>query len=309
MVTDPLNEELTPQTRLESSLMLSDLVARIATFIISNVIVNHGEMLNEERMYVANAFLQRVTSTHLCNHKLTNEGIVFKYKGQQFDLHEEFKTMTLTRSVYEHLVMFYFIYEHPKTVVEQRIVWNYWKINSLKNLLDYDPGDNEQVRKEQEEALKEIEVLRNNIFDTHLGNLCRKKLEEWTAVEKAAQNICIEFYRVRGRADVRRVSYSMAWKYLFQEEEMSLLYRHLSMHCHPVYNGLLQYQSQALTDEGYDGIPLYLSTCFLARLCKMFLKLIPHGHQMLTGEFSEQDISMLTQLSQIKDMQSSTSQP
>ena len=90
---------------------------------------------------------------------------------------------------------------------------------------------------------------------------------------------------------------------------MSLLYRHLSMHCHPVYNGLLQYQSQALTDEGYDGIPLYLSTCFLARLCKMFLKLIPHGHQMLTGEFSEQDISMLTQLSQIKDMQSSTSQP
>ena len=157
------------------------------------------------------------------------------------------------------------------------------------------------MKEEQEEASKEIEELRKEIFSTQTGFLCHKKLDEWTGIGKPTQNGCIEFFRNQGRVDVRRVSYSQAWKYLFDKEEMTLLYKHLSIHCHPIYNGLLQYQSQGQTDEGYDGMPLYLSSCFLSYLCRLFLRLIPRGNQLLRQEFSRQELFVFNALSQLPD--------
>lgn len=314
MVAAPLNEELRPEERTESCLVLSDLVVRMVTHVICHVIVDYEAQLQEERLSVANAFLQRVTSTHLCNHKLTREGITFEYNGQAFDLHEEYKTMTLTRSVYEHLVMFYFLFAHPKSAEERSVVWNYWKINSKKNLLDYaaeeSGGQVHDLGKAQDHVTcphdssqveTEIEALRQEIFATETGRICKRRLDEWTRIGKPTQNGCIEFYRENGRLEVRRVSYNQAWKYLFDKEGMTLLYRHLSMHCHPIYNGLLQYQTQAESDEGYDGMPLYLSCCFLTHLCKLFLRLIPGGNKMLRQAFSEQERYVFNTLSQLPD--------
>lgn len=301
LVAAPLNEELRPEERTESCLVLSDLVVRMVTHVICHVIVDYEAQLQEERLSVANAFLQRVTSTHLCNHKLTREGITFEYNGQAFDLHEEYKTMTLTRSVYEHLVMFYFLFAHPKSDEERSVVWNYWKINSKKNLLDYAADGNGTATDEQRQAEMEIEALRQEIFATETGRICKRRLDEWTRIGKPTQNGCIEFYRENGKLEVRRVSYNQAWKYLFDKEGMTLLYRHLSMHCHPIYNGLLQYQTQAESDEGYDGMPLYLSCCFLTHLCKLFLRLIPGGNKMLRQAFSEQERYVFNTLSQLPD--------
>ena len=313
LVAAPLNEELRPEERTESCLVLSDLVVRMVTHVICHVIVDYEAQLQEERLSVANAFLQRVTSTHLCNHKLTREGITFEYNGQAFDLHEEYKTMTLTRSVYEHLVMFYFLFAHPKSAEERSVVWNYWKINSKKNLLESLSRNEERGTRNENsslqskaaepgtEAEKEIEALRQEIFATETGRICKRRLDEWTRIGKPTQNGCIEFYRENGRLEVRRVSYNQAWKYLFDKEGMTLLYRHLSMHCHPIYNGLLQYQTQAESDEGYDGMPLYLSCCFLTHLCKLFLRLIPGGNKMLRQAFSEQERYVFNTLSQLPD--------
>lgn len=298
-VTAPFNEALPPKKRFESCLELSELVSQMATHVICHTLVDHEDLLKEERLSVASAFLQRVTSTHLCNHKLTKEGIVYRYKGEVFQLHEEFKTMTLTRSVYEHLAMFYFLYKHPKNLEERNIVWNYWKINSKKNLLGYDTNGDEELEEVQDSISNEIETLRNEILNTPLGKKCRQKLEEWTRTTKQAQNGSIEFFKNQGKVDVRKVTYSQAWKYLFEKDEMILLYRHLSMHCHPIYDGLMQYQSQAMTDEGNDGMPLYLSSCFLAYLCRLFLRLIPNGNQMLRQEFNERDRLIFNALSQL----------
>ena len=306
LVAAPLNEELRPEERTESCLVLSDLVVRMVTHVICHVIVDYEAQLQEERLSVANAFLQRVTSTHLCNHKLTREGITFEYNGQAFDLHEEYKTMTLTRSVYEHLVMFYFLFAHPKSDEERSVVWNYWKINSKKNLIEsLSRNENSSLQgkatEPSAEAEMEIEALRQEIFATETGRICKRRLDEWTRIGKPTQNGCIAFYRENGKLEVRRVSYNQAWKYLFDKEGMTLLYRHLSMHCHPVYNGLLQYQTQAETDEGYDGMPLYLSCCFLTHLCKLFLRLIPGGNKMLRQAFSEQERYVFNTLSQLPD--------
>ncbi len=304
---EPVNGKLAPERRLESSLRLSELVMKMTTHVICHVIVDYDDLLGEERFSVANAFLQRVTSTHLCNHKLTKEGIVLKYKGETFRLHEEFKTMTLTRSVYEHLVMFYFLYAHPKSEEERNVVWNYWKINSKKNLLDFGAIERPRgvrVDKDADAVRNEIETLRREMFSTRIGMECYQKLNEWTALGKTTQNSCIAFYWSHGadgqgghgRYDVRRVSYNQAWRYIFNKGHESVanargdqLYRHLSIHSHPIYDGLQQYQDQGLKDEGNDGVPLYLSSCFLAYLCHLFLRLIPDGGKMFDDDFSEEE--------------------
>lgn len=287
----PLNGNLPPQKRLESCLRLSELVTKMATHVICHTIVDFEERLKEERFSVASAFIERVTSTHLCNHKLTKEGIVLKYQGEAFQLHEEFKTMTLTRSAYEHLVMFYFLYAHPKTAEERSVVWDYWKINSKKNLLDFDADGNVLSGIWSDEAQNELESLRKNIFSTRLGMECYKKLDEWTATDKPTQNGCIAFFWRQGRYDVRRVSYNQAWRYLFSksQEDMNMLYRHLSIHSHPIYHGLQQYQDQGQKDEGFDGVPLYLSSCFVAYLCRLFLRLLPNGDKIFDADFSEEE--------------------
>ena len=297
LVWAPLDERLSPQKRKEAVLKLSSLVTKMVTHVICHTIVDYAELLQDERMSIAHAFLQRVSTTHLCNHKLTEEGLVMEYEGQSFQLHEEYKTMTLTRAVYEHLAMFYFLYEHPKTDEERDIVWNYWKINSKKNLLANQNDDDDIDEEEQRQNLEEVQQLRDEILSTPLGRQCSKRLSEWTNPDSKLQNGSIEFYEEEGKTNVRKVPYSQVWKYLYEDEEMAQVYRHLSMHCHPVYIGLVQYQNQPESDEGDECIPLYLSSSYLSYLCRLFLKTIPVGNDMLKKAFSQQELYIFQALS------------
>jgi hypothetical protein len=272
----------------------------MVTHVICHVIVDYQELLADERMSIAHAFLQRVSTTHLCNHKLTSEGLTLEYEGQSFQLNEAYKTMTLTRTVYEHLAMFYFLYEHPKTEEERNIVWNYWKINSRKNQLA-DKDDNVLDEEEQQEVLKEIETLREQILSAPLEKQCLSRLAEWTKPDSRPHNGSIEFFQENGVMNVRKVPFAQAWKYLYKTEDMALMYRHLSIHCHPVYNGLVQYQIQPDSDEGDACIPLFLSSSFLAYLCRLFLKMIPQGDEMLSRVFSKDDRYKFKALSQLSE--------
>lgn len=285
----PLNEELTAQERTDAAVRLSEVVTRVATYVICHMLVGGRELLNDERISIAHAFLQRVTSTHMCNHKLTAEGLVYQYRDQAITLHEAYKTMTLTRTVYEHLAMYYFLYEHPKNDEERDIVWKYWQINSKKNLMDIGANAEDEGSEDQQRLVGEVERLRQDILSSPIGRQCHKKLDEWTKIGSSPINGSIEFVEENGKVEVRRLPYGQAWKYLFKDEEMDLLYRHLSMHCHPVFNGLVQYQTQASTDQGNECIPLYLSTCFVAYLCRLFLKLIPDGDAIVKQEFGAKE--------------------
>ena len=274
---------------------LSELMLRMATHIVCHTLVDYQELLADERLSVAHAFLQRVTSTHLCNHKLTIEGISYEYNGQSFELTEEYKTMTLTRTAYEHLAMFYFLFERPKTDAERDAVWKYWQISSKKNLLD-GIDDEEQVDEEQVAVIEEIEQMRQEILASPVATGCRQKLDEWTRIGNTAGNGCIMFTKKRDHYDVRRISYSQACRFLFHSEVMLQLYRYLSMHCHPVYDGLRQYQEQPATTQDGDNLSLYFSCIIVARLCRLFLNLLPDGTAIFGNEFSKQERSLFNSL-------------
>lgn len=278
----PFKESIGAEKRMEIVTGMSELVTRMAMHVICHTMVDYADLLDDERRSIAHGFLQRMTTTHICNHKLTTEGLVYEYEGREFGLHEEYKTMTLTRTVYEHLAMFYFLYELPKTEEERDVVWKYWKINSMKSEI----GNGVRRR---EAYLQEMEKLRDEILVTILGKLCFGKLSEWTDLNSAPQNGSIEFIKKNGKYDVRRVPFSQAWRYLFRSDDMRQLYGQLSMHCHPVYGGLVEYQSQSASDDGGDGIPLYLSCRFLAYLCRLFLKQLPDGDEMTKKGFSTQE--------------------
>lgn len=296
----PFDEKLPPRKRTETAVALSELTMRIVMHVICHTIVDHRDELADERLSVAHGMLQRVATTHLCNQKLTAEGIVYEYEGQTFQLHEEYKTMTLTRSVYEHLALFYFLFEHPRNDGERDIVWKYWQICSKKNFLDYDQNSTQNKGDDQEKTIAEIERLRTEIMAVPMGRRCREKLDKWTRIGAPTYGGSIEFYDDEGHYDVRRVSYSQAWRYLFSDEGMTLFYRHLSMHCHPVYDGLLQYQDQDDSDCGHDGIPLFFSCCFAAHLCRLFLKQLPEGEKMVSQAFSQQEWRLFNTLAQLQ---------
>jgi len=78
-----------------------------------------------------------------------------------------------------------------------------------------------------------------------------------------------------------------------------LFYRHLSMHSHPVFDGLVQYQNQEETDQGNDGIPLYYSCRFLASLCRLFLKQLPEGSEIIRQEFTKHELQVFRSLSEL----------
>lgn len=296
LVRAPFDETLQPQQRTAICIQLSELMVRIATHIVCHTLVDYQDLLDHERLSVAHAFVQRVTTTHLCNHKLTAEGLVLEYQGQPFELHEEYKTMMLTRSVYEHLAMFYFLYQHPRTVGERDIVWRYWKINSKKNLLSDEDHDNPL----RQRLVADIEQLRTEILTSPIGQQCHKKLDEWTSLTCRPSNGSLEFTGKTGHYDVRRLNYSQAWRYLFGNSDLEPFYRQLSLHCHPVYHGLLQFQEQATDDQGSDGIPLYFSCRFLARLCHLFLKLLPDHSQLLHGAFTPREQQLFHALADIE---------
>lgn len=288
-VAAPFDERRPAGQRKQAAVELSQLVTRIATYVICRVLVDDEEALADDRLSVAHAFVQRATTTHICNHKLTDEGLVFEFQGELYPLHEEYKTMALTRTVYEHLAMFYFLYVHPKTQDERDVVWKYWQLNSKKNLLDYGGDADSLPADEQQPVQEEIGLLRRDILASPIGAKCRAKLEEWTRTNSRPHNGSIEIIEDNGKWDVRKISYSQAWKHLFKNKEMALLYRHLSMHCHPVSTGLELYQNQATAEEGNDAVALHLSSCFLAYLCHLFLKLVPGGDAIISAEFSEQE--------------------
>lgn len=293
----------------EKAIRLSGLIMRMATHVICHTLVDYQDLLKDERMSIAHAFLQRATSTHLCNHKLTVEGIVYKYKNQPFLLPEEYKTMTLTRTVYEHLAMFFFLFHHPRTVVERDIAWKYWQINSKKNLLDY-CSDDDETSGDQQRLTEEIETLRQQILTSHIGVQCHQKLDQWTALGSPGNNGGLQFVVRGGRYDVRRIPYSQAWRFLFDNRDMAQFYSYLSIHCHPVFDGLRQYQEQADGSQEEEGVPLYFSCCFLAQLCALFLRQIPGSETILKSEFNRHELSTFHTLSQLpKDKKPRRSKP
>ena len=277
----PFLDSLSDDIKRNVVIELSDFVTKVATTIIYYITDKYHNVNLSEKQCVANAFLQRATIYHKCNHKLTLEGIHSERDGYLLQLSDEYKTIPLTRSVYEHLAMFYYLFEFPKGY-EKDIIWNSWLISSKKILLK----GPQQYKKEKEKAKKEIELLKEEILSSDLGKEClanpkgnlNKFLREnivFTIREKKEGYVC------------EKLSYDKAWVNLYGNRmDLHFLYPIISMHSHPTYKGLLDFCNQSYQTIEFG---LYLSCHSLAYLCRLYMKYENIDEKLITGSFSKRE--------------------
>lgn len=288
--TAPLNEDIPYIDREKIAFELSGFVSSIASELICYISESPQYKELSEKENIAFAFLQRAAINHKCNHKLTREGICSERYGFQIPINDGYKTIPLTRSVYEHLAMFYYLFEYPESQEESKLIWNSWYIGSKKNLLR---SDDEMYKAEREKARKEIEALKHSILSSELTKKC---LSEGRAKKEYLLRGDIFSIRIQGdKCSYEKLTYDKAWKYLYNDNaDLMLLYPYLSLLSHPTYNGLSWLYNQNRKDNEYS---MYLSCNFLACLCRLFMKHMNIEEEVITKTFTKRQYGMYKFLS------------
>ena len=261
---------------------LSSFVTKISNNIISYTLTYLKDSLSSEQNNVAFAMLQRATISHICNHKLSKEGISIRKGDKISTITDEYKTMPLSRSVYEYLVMFYYLFQYADNQDQREFLWNSWRLVSKKNQIQENLSEFEE---ERQSAIKEYEKLCDNLRNSKLAQKC-------IACHKGSFESSLNgntlFTIVNKGEDYipRKLTYDTAWKYLYKGNKgFSLTYKFLSMHSHPTYDGLLQFYNQELT----IAFPLYESCHFMAYLCRIYMEHMHIKKDDIIGSYTERE--------------------
>ena len=286
----PVTADFPDMEKRKIVLDLSSLVLKISNRLIFYTLDNLQESLKSEQNYVAFAFLQRSTIFHICNHKLSLEGINTERNGKSYSIVDEYKTVPLTRSVYEHLAMFYYLYDYSDNRYQREVIWNSWLLGSKKNLLK---GNLTEFKTERLEAKSDVDEIykslrRNVLVEKCLSNpngqceYCLNSNSIFSIIKKGDKYVA------------EKLTYDKAWKYLYGEKvNLSLTYNLLSLHSHPTYIGLSQFNNQKYNIE----IPLYDSCHFLSYLCRLFIKQLHIDKKIITESLTERERGIFSLLS------------
>lgn len=266
---------------------LSGIVTNIANQIIYYTLDHLSQSLQNEQNNVAYAFLQRATSFHISNHKLSLEGITTERHGKVCILEDEYKTMPLTRSVYEHLAMFYYLFNYTTDKNQREIIWNSWILRSEKNRIK---GNLPEFEAERQTANKRIEDLKKAIHNNDISKKCTKSQIDGCLKGNAVFTVIKE----GDKYITKKLSYDTAWQYLYGKSiDLALNYGYFSMHSHPTYIGLSQFYSQ----QEHIEYPLYESCHFLAYLCRLFMQQFQIDKSIITDSLTEREREIFSFLS------------
>lgn len=261
---------------------LSSFVTKISNNIISYTLTHLKDSLSSEQNNVAFAMFQRATISHICNHKLSKEGISIRNGDKVYTITDEYKTMPLSRSVYEYLVIFYYLFQYADNQDQREFIWNSWRLVSKKNQIQENLSEFEE---ERQRAIKEYKQLCNNLRNSLLAKkciACHKGLFE----SSLSGNTLFTIENEGEDYSPRKLSYDSAWKYLYSGNKgFSLTYKFLSMHSHPTYDGLLQFYNQDMT----IAFPLYESCHFMTYLCRLYMEHMQINKEDIIGSYTERE--------------------
>lgn len=279
LVFSPFDKTLPIGQRVNNIIMASQVVMNITTYILHKSYSLPCCQNASERLQVANSILQRAASYHASNLKLTKEGITVNLGDSVIEVPDAYKTIPLTRSVYEHLAMFFYLFERPCSAEERDVVWKLWKIDGYRNQVSHNGDYDSDFSGLQKIAEEKISQLTEDILTTSIGIKYAHQLKEYL---KHGNNGSVKFSRDKhGKPVLERLSYAGAWKDLHSdfaaEINFTSRYRLLSMHCHPTYVGLSHFMNQADDEDPFTGMALHCSSSFLARLCYYYIQQLPEG--------------------------------
>lgn len=283
----PMYENLPNSVKRKIVLDLSNFVIRIANKIIFYTLDHLSQSLQKEQNNIAFAFLQRATSFHISNHKVSFEGITIERNGKICALVDEYKTMPLTRSVYEHLAMFYYLFCYTNDLNQREMIWKSWILSSEKNKVK---GNLPEFEVERQNANKRIEELKEALRNNDLAKKCIKSQFEGILNGNAVFTVVKD----GDKYVTKKLSYDSAWQYLYGNSlDLALNYGYFSMHSHPTYIGLSQFYSQQDNIE----VPLYESCHYLAYLCRLFIQQFQIDNRIITNSLTEREREIYSFLS------------
>lgn len=170
---------------------------------------------------------------------------------------------TIARSLYESLISFELLYILPKTKDQQIIVFNLFKAHGLNERLrvlhEEERNKNPEKISDEEENINEC---KRNIEDTELY----KKLnaQERKTIENAFGRKY--HYIFEGDNKLKGIKYEESFFLLNpQGDILKPLYPLFSLHCHPSYLSLLQFEDAYSEDKRTDiELSQYATQCMLA---------------------------------------------
>ena len=286
----PMDETASEIERRKVVHELSLFTIRLSNTLIYYAISNLKEAFKLEENNVAFAILQRAAIYHISNHKLSTEGIWATYQECKMPIADEFKTMPLTRSVYEHLVMFYYLFNYTDDANQREIIWKSWILGSKKNQAK---ASFHEFEKERLKAQEEINKICVSLAQNELVMICLSNPKgQYDYCLKSGSLFCVGLKGDKYIAE--KLTYDKAWKMLYGEDlNLSLLYSYMSLHAHPTYNGLLEFGHQ----ETHIDFPLYDSCLFLTYLCRLFMKQLGIDKNIIIGTYTEREKGIFSYMS------------
>ena len=183
---------------------------------------------------------------------------------------------TLLRGIYEQIIVFHNLFVYPETDEEKKILLNLWKIKGLLNRQNLKKMPQEYEEKVKREAY-EISMLKSEIRELSeqvLSPSGYKAIEDY--LDKGTLFSGFIFRKdgtVINGGD--SISFTRAPKEFLHCEELNVvLYRLLSLHSHPSYISVLQFQEIRPTNDYWDyAILLLRGFClmmdiFISDFCK-----------------------------------------
>jgi hypothetical protein len=169
---------------------------------------------------------------------------------------------TLLRGIYEQTIVFHNLFVYPETEEEKKILLNLWKIKGLlnrQNLNNMPQEYKEKVKREADEISvlkREIQELPEHVISPSGYNAIENYLKKFKDTLFSGYIFKKDGAVINGGEPV---SFTRAPKEFLHCEELNIvLYRLLSLHSHPSYISVLQFQEVRPTNDYWDYAILLL---------------------------------------------------
>ena len=169
---------------------------------------------------------------------------------------------TLLRGIYEQTIVFHNLFVYPETDEEKKILLNLWKIKGLlnrQNLKNMPQEFEEKVKREADE----ISMLKSEIRELSeqvLSPSGYKAIEDY--IEKCKGTLFSGYIFHKDGALINggeSISFTRAPKVFLHCDELNVvLYRLLSLHSHPSYISVVQFQEVRPTNDYWEYAILLL---------------------------------------------------
>lgn len=263
------------------------LMCSIADGLIRFVNIKHPELLKNKRKKYSLFFLKNALfRMDSCIVLLENGSSLLKCKDGSTYI-DPFSILILVRSIYESLVVHYYICAPQEDCVADILI-RLWKMSGMKNR--HTKEMNNIIPKDlKDKFLRENQEIKESKTYVTSSEIYKNTSKEGRALLDKAMNELISL-KIRKESDeyiVEQISFSKAYMDIFSDttlrQKASIIYKHLSAISHPSYLNYIQSRKHDGAYNSYVEIGFEGGIIYLRKLIADVVKVIPESEQYISS--------------------------